>query len=448
MRGFLDFSAFDMLSVGILAIDTNERITYLNRAYADFLESGREELLGRHIRQVIPHTNLDHVAKTGVPEVGVWQKTKKGYLFGNRLPIIENGKVTGALAELVIQDFEDLDAASKKLCDMEAQIKYLTKKLINIEINKNNQLVFESDQMKDIVEKVKKVAPLDTTILITGETGTGKEVIADLIYQHSNRSRYPFIKINCSAMPIDLIESELFGYEKGAFTGANQKGKVGKFELADKGVLFLDEISTMPLAMQSKLLRVLQEKEIECLGSNVKKKIDVKIVAATNESLNELVKQQKFRQDLFYRLNVIRVDIPPLRQRREDIMLLCNYFLERYYHQLNKTPKTLTYTAVQMLKSYDWPGNVRELKNVMERLAIMCDGTLITQTDIKENTPIGSNDSMTGTLKDQMDENEKNILETALKKTGGNKVKTARILGINRTTLYSKLLKYHLDEIQ
>ncbi|KUO73413.1 MAG: hypothetical protein APF77_09465 [Clostridia bacterium BRH_c25] len=440
----MDFSAFDILTVGILAIDTDCKIIYLNKAYADFLQSDPASFIGKDIRDVVHYTKLDHVVKSGIPEIGVWQRTDKGYLFGNRIPIFENGRIVGAIAEMVLKNFEELDVVSQKLRDMEAQIRYLTKELINTEINNNVQLLFQSDKMRSIVEKVQKIAPLDTTILITGETGSGKEVIADLVYKYSGRQDFPFVKLNCAALPMELVESELFGYEKGAFTGANQNGKVGKFEIANNGVLFLDEISSMPLAIQSKLLRVLQDKEVERLGGNTKKKANVKIIAATNENLEDLVRKQKFREDLFYRLNVIQVNIPPLRERREDIIMLANHFLERYCQRFNKKSKYFTHTAAQLITSYDWPGNVRELKNVMERLAIMCDGTLVTQTDIKENTPIYTGAKTIRSLKEQIDQTEKRIITTALEKANGNKAIAAASLGINRTTLYSKLEKYNL----
>jgi transcriptional regulator with PAS, ATPase and Fis domain len=210
--------------------------------------------------------------------------------------------------------------------------------------------------------------------------------------------------------------------------------------------LFLDEISSMPLAIQSKLLRVLQDKEVVRLGGNNKTQVNVKIIAATNERLEELVRKQKFREDLFYRLNVIQVSVPPLRDRREDIILLANYFLERYCSRFNKKSKSFTFAAAQMITNYDWPGNVRELKNVMERLVIMCEDHLITQKDIRDNTPIYASAGSVVSLKDQLDQTEKHIILATLERTGGNKAIAAKQLGINRTTLYSKLEKYNLLE--
>lgn len=442
----MDFSAYDLLTTGILAVDTDTKIIYLNQAYADFLQTDPELVIGKNVRDIIKHTRLHHVIESGIPEIGVWQKTEKGYLFGNRIPIIEDGKIKGAIAEMVLKNFEDLEILSQKLMDMEAQVKYLSNKLINTEINKSVQLVYKSDIMDNLVKKAQKVAPLDTTTLITGETGSGKEVIADLVYKYSGRQDYPLVKVNCAALPIELLESELFGYEKGAFTGANQSGKIGKFELANNGVLFLDEISSMPLTAQSKLLRVLQDKEVERLGGNTKKKVNVKIIAATNENLENLVRKQKFREDLFYRINVIQLNVPALRERREDVIPLAQYFMDRYCKRFNKKTKTFTYAASNILMDYDWPGNVRELKNVMERLAIMCENNLITKTDIDEHTSIHSKTGGTvKSLKDQMDQIEKQIIKDTLEKVNGNKALAAKLLEINRTTLYSKLEKYNLQ---
>ena len=232
--------------------------------------------------------------------------------------------------------------------------------------------------------------------------------------------------------------------KRGAFTGANNAGKSGKFEIADRGVLFLDEISSMPLAMQSKLLRVIQEKEVERLGGTKRKKIDVKIVAATNINIEELVKQNRFREDLFYRLNVINIRVPPLRERPEDILLLASHFLQIYQSRFYKPLTKLSYGASKLLESYRWPGNVRELKNVMERLAIMCDGRHITQLDITNYTSIQQHEKVPNTLKEQIDYYEKTIIIDSLKRHNGNKSLVALELGLNRTTLYSKLHKYSI----
>jgi len=441
----MDFSQFDILTIGILAVDRKLRIFYINEAYAEFLGREPMSLLGTNVRDVLPHTGLDKVIHTGKAERGVCQVTSQGYLFGNRVPIFEDGQVVGALAELVLQSTQELDELNDKLIDMDKKIKYLTHQLMSTAPGKTVPLIYQSEPMRAIVEMAQKVAPLDTTVLITGETGTGKELIADLLYHRSGRDKKPMVKINCAALPTELIESELFGYDKGAFTGANTAGQAGLFEQADGGVLFLDEISSMPLAMQSKLLRVLQDKEVVRLGGRTKRTVDVKIIAATNEKLDELVHQNKFREDLFYRLNVVNLDLPPLRERPDDILLLSNHFLDHYFDKFSKKRIPLSYSAAKMIENYLWPGNVRELKNAMERLAIMCDHVRIEQSDILEYTSIRTGESACGTLKEQMDNYERQIIMDSLGRSGGNRSTTAKELGLNRTTLYSKMNKYHLD---
>lgn len=440
----MDFTPYDKLTVGILIVDENGYIIYINKAYSSAFNINSHEAIGKHVRDVIEHTKLDGVAKTGIPELRVWQKTKKGYLFGNRVPLYVDGVLKGAIAEMILRDTDELEQLNVKLKEKEDHIRYLTDKLASSEVKSNTSMIYQSQVIDKIVKKIQKVASLDTTILISGETGTGKEVIADMIYKYSDRFNKPFVKINCAAIPNDLIESELFGYEKGAFTGANQKGKIGKFELANHGILFLDEISSMPLMMQSKLLRVIQNKELERLGGNERIKIDVKIIAATNEDLLSMVEKHEFREDLYYRLNVVNIDLPPLRDRKEDIVILANCFLQEYCFKFNKKNVSFTFNAAKFIEEYSWPGNVRELKNAMERLAIMCEGSIITENDIVEILRIHKDVKPKGTLKYQLDQLEKDILINELRRANGNKAMAAHVLGINRTTLYSKMEKYRL----
>ena len=440
----MDFSSYNYLSVGIIAIDLNERIIYANQVYADFLGYSIADLLGKHIKDALPNTRLDEVVRTGYLQKGVWQKTERGYLFGNRIPIVENGKVVGAFAELILHDTDELEELSEKLKLMEAQVNYLTKEYFDKSNDTKASFLFQSHAMHQVWDMVRKVAPLNTTVLLSGETGSGKEVVADLLYHYSGRPGKPFVKVNCAAIPNELMESEFFGYVKGAFTGASSAGKIGKFELADGGLLFLDEISSMPMTMQSKLLRVLQEKEIERLGGTTAKKIDMKIIAATNENLHELVAENKFRQDLLYRLNVVEIRIPPLRERADDILLLADFFLKTFFEQFNKKHSPLSFGASKLLQKYHWPGNVRELKNTMERLAIMCDSTQITTAELYQYTALGHNAKKSSTLKQQLDSVERSLILATLKRNGGNVSLTAKELDLNRATLYSKLKKYEI----
>lgn len=441
----MDFSAFDQLSIGILAVDTQMRITYCNGVYAAFLQKPVQELMGRDFRELMPHTQLNEVISSAEIQHGMWQQVGQGYLYGNRIPIIEDGKVVGALAELLLQNTEELDRLAGRLSELELQLSSLRQTLADSSMHSGHtSLVYQSGAMRSVMDMVMKVAPLDTTVLITGETGSGKEVIMETLYQYSQRTEYPLVKVNCAAIPGELLESELFGYEKGAFTGALGGGKLGKFELANHGVLFLDEISSLPLQMQSKLLRVLQDQEIEPLGSVSVHPVDVKIIAATNDDLEQMVRQNRFRQDLFYRLNVVDIHIPPLRERREDILPLCDHFLRVYFKRFGKAFCPLSRTVIYQLQRYDWPGNVRELKNVMERLAIMCEGPQITCADLAAYTPITSSQEPRLTLNEQMAQHEQRLLLNALRACQGSRTAAAARLGIDRTTLYSKLKKYHI----
>ncbi|MCL1928192.1 MAG: sigma 54-interacting transcriptional regulator [Treponema sp.] len=438
----MDFRSFDMLSVGILAINISNEIVYLNNAYASFLEMPKYKVLNQPVRKILPHTNLDNVCRTGKAEIGVWQKTKRGYLFGNRLPIIEDGKVVGALAELVLENDEVLDTLKDRLNQIGSKVNYLTDQLKNsIGMDK---VIYHSEEMTKVIYNVMKIAPLFDTVLLTGETGTGKEVVAEMLWQHSGRSNAHFLKINCAALPNELIESELFGYEKGAFTGANQTGKPGKFEMADGGILFLDEITSMPMSMQAKLLRVLQDKEVERLGSNRKKKVDIKILAASNANIPELIRKQQFREDLYYRLNVVNIHVPPLRERKTDVLLLADYFLDEYAKQFNRTIMSIAPDVVKILENYYWPGNVRELKNMMERFIIICDSPVITYNDMMEYAQFIPVSSMNvSSFRYAVSNTEKNVIFKALEQCNGNKSKTAKLLGINRSTLYTKLSRFN-----
>jgi len=301
--------------------------------------------------------------------------------------------------------------------------------------------VFQSPSMKTIVRDLEKVAPSDVAILITGESGTGKEVIADLIHALSPRSKGPLIKINCAALPRELIESELFGSVKGAFTGANMD-REGLFKQAEGGTLLLDEISEMPIDTQSKLLRVLQEKEVRPVGGRTSYKSDCRIIAATNRETAEAIKLGKLREDLYYRICAISVHLPPLRERREDIMPLATAFLKRYGSQAGREMAGFTPEASDALRAFDWPGNVRQLQNEIQRAVLMCEGSSVDTRDLSITTVMSQKDNPDLTLMEAM---ERNAIMQMLKETGGNKLETAKRLGIGRQTLYNKIKIYGIE---
>jgi two-component system response regulator HydG len=313
------------------------------------------------------------------------------------------------------------------------------------------EIIGKSKPMQEVYRTLEKVAPTDSSVLIYGESGTGKELIARAIHKLSPRKDKPFIRVNCGALVETLLESELFGHEKGAFTGA-MKRKKGRFELAHQGSIFLDEIGDISANMQLKLLRVLQEKEFERVGSEETIQVDVRIMAATNKNLSELVQHGKFREDLYYRLHIIPIYLPPLRERNEDIPLLVNHFLKKLTNELNKPAKQISDSAMEKLLSYHWPGNIRELENVLERAVVLCDREFIDIKDLpllnsttSEKLPSDILDRFRLNLNDTLSTIEKQLIERAMNETAGNKSQAAKLLGIQTSLLYYKLEKFGIN---
>jgi DNA-binding NtrC family response regulator len=315
------------------------------------------------------------------------------------------------------------------------------------------RIIGKSRNIIDVAQLVQKVAPTKTTVLILGESGTGKELFARAIHNLSSRKHYPFVPINCAAIPKDLLESELFGHEKGSFTGADAR-KLGKFELADKGTIFLDEIGDMDLSIQAKLLRAIEEGEIERVGAITPLTLDVRIVAASNKDLSKAVDEKKFREDLFYRLNVFPVKVPPLRERREDIPLLVEYFIHKYSNEMKTNVKSISDEALDMLMGYHWKGNVRELENTIERAVILCDGDVIT-TDhfvlsseaVSGTAPALSltNGTLGSVAKEALRVAETKRITSVLRETKGNKSRAADILQVSYKTLLTKIKEYGIE---
>jgi two-component system response regulator HydG len=310
-----------------------------------------------------------------------------------------------------------------------------------------SNIIGTSLEMRKLFETIAQVAPSEATVLITGESGTGKEIVANAIHQNSPRRERPMIKVNCAALPETLLESELFGHEKGAFTGATSRTR-GRFQMAHESTIFLDEISEMTPATQAKILRTLQEKEIELVGGSSTIKIDTRVIAATNKNIEIEIQEDRFREDLYYRLNVVRLEVPPLRKRREDIPLLVDYFLKQYVEKNRKLVKGFTPRATDAIMRYDWPGNVRELENLIERAVIMTRGDVITLdefpdalTDKYTETNKEPESTVGKTLKDV----EREMIIRTLEETGGNRTHAAKILGISRRTLQLKLKEYGIN---
>jgi len=315
-----------------------------------------------------------------------------------------------------------------------------------------SELLGDSPAIRKIKEQIGKVAQADIAVVLTGETGTGKELSARLIHQRSSRKNAPFVPLDCATIPHTIAESELFGYEKGAFTGAD-KPKQGLIETAHNGTLFLDEIANLPDALQSKLLRVIQESKVRRLGSQVEKEVDIRLLSASNQDLWEGVKKGNFRKDLFYRLNEFAIELPPLKDRKEDIPVFSQRFLKIFAEEFGKAVQNIAPEVMQQLTNYDWPGNVRELQNVLKSMVLMAEGDELTLHDLPENFIVAeAHDaealenpySLPENLKMVQHSTEKALIRKALEKTGGNKTETARLLEIDRKTLYTKMSQYNI----
>ena len=328
------------------------------------------------------------------------------------------------------------------------QIEYENRKLTEKQVNSPlSGVIAASPDMLAVCRMVEKVAPTDVTTLLLGNSGTGKEVLAKALHELSDRNKQRLVAINCAAIPENLLESELFGYEKGAFTGANKQTK-GKIEYAHKGTLFLDEIGDLPMALQAKLLRFLQERTIERIGGREEIQVDVRVVCATHRSLPDMVADGSFREDLYYRLSEITIDIPRLSERKGDVILLARAFLQRFNRELKQNIKDFTPDAIAAMETYAWPGNVRELENKLKRAVIMADGNMITAADLQiQAVAVEEDDSLPLNLRQVREKAESDAIIRALKYADGNMSKAAELLGLTRPTLYSLMNKYGLENI-
>lgn len=430
----------------IVMVNSYGYITMLNETYANFLGIKPEEGIGKHVTDVIENTRLHVVLETGTSEIGQIQRIKDNDCVISRTPIIKDGKITGAIGKVIYKDVREVAALYKKLEVAKNELNLYKERFKKVKGNyfAVDNIIGNSTEIRKLKAMVIRVANSGSTVLITGESGTGKEVFANAIHETSNRRDNNYIKVNCAAIPPNILESELFGYEEGAFTGAKKGGKLGKFELANHGTLFLDEIGDMSFDMQAKILRVLQEKKVEKVGGNVTKAIDVRIIAATNQDLVEKIERGEFREDLFYRLNVIPFELPSLKERQDDIPLLCDFFINKYNDKFGIYIDTIDEDARSYLRKYMWPGNVRELENVIERIYNFIDGNTIRKEYLPENILKNNKIIPIGDLNNMLAEYEKQIIQQELKLHHGNKSKTARVLGINRATLYQKLKKYSI----
>jgi transcriptional regulator with PAS, ATPase and Fis domain len=431
----------------LVVVDTEGYVQILTRSFAELLGVDQERSIGKHVTEVIENTRMHIVVKTGNLEIAEPQKIKEDYIIATRSPVLKQGKIVGAVGKVLFNNVEQLTALSKRLTSLNNELTK-NKGIINGR-NKAyytfDHLIGKSPAFMEVKNQSRKAAKGDSNVLILGESGTGKELFAHSIHNESRRSMGSFVKVNCAAIPAELIESELFGYEEGSFTGAKKGGKIGKFEVADGGTIFLDEIGELPLHMQVKLLRVLQEKEIERVGATGTIPVDVRIIAATNRNLVDMVAKREFRLDLYFRLKVMQITVPPLKERTEDIKILVSFFLEKYQNLMQKRVLGINEHAIYLLRHYSWPGNIRELENTIERALNMVDeGEIIAPkhfpeeiTGLKKQYPIRS-------LAEVINETERSTIFDCLRMMEGNKSETAKHLGISRTSLYEKMNKYHL----
>ena len=437
----------------IVVVNKNGYVTMMNDAYGEFLNTDPKKAVGKHITDVIENTRMHIVAQTGKAEICDMQKIGEHNTVVTRIPIVKDGEVTGAVGKMVFRDVKDLRVLARKLTSLQSELEYYKEELQKVQGGKYTieSIIGSGEKIQWLKMIALRAAKGQSTVLVTGESGTGKELFAQAIHYASNRRHGPFIKINCASIPENLLESELFGYEEGAFTGARKGGKPGKFELANGGTIFLDEIGDMSMPMQAKLLRVLQEREVERVGGTKTSSVDVRVIAATNQDLETMMSQGTFRQDLYYRLNIIALHIPPLRERREDLPELCEALLRKVNRTLQFDVDGVSREAMELLMQYDWPGNVRELENVLERSVNLMDevGDILPEhlppTMRRPATkPALSNQEETKELAGIMEEAEKQAIYKALETAGGNRSQAAKILGIHRSGFYQKLSKYQI----
>jgi PAS domain S-box-containing protein len=436
---------------GLIITDADGVIVKTNQAYATFLGVRQAEMIGRHVTEVVENTRMHVVARTGIAEIAQVQKIKGHEMICSRIPIFERGKVVAVVGKIMFKDVDDLFAMTGRFAALKKELEFYKS-----ELNKRlvarysfDHIVGRSEALERVKALGRRVAKSDTTVLLKGESGTGKELFAHSIHVESNRALGPFVKVNCAAIPETLFESELFGYKPGAFTGAQKQGKKGRFALADKGTLFLDEVSELPASMQVKLLRALQEREIEPVGAVEPEPIDVRIVAATNKDLDALLRQGAFRQDLYYRLNVVKLEIPPLRERRDDVQLVAEKLLRQLEKETGIPVEGVAEDAAAVLKAYSWPGNVRELRNVLEQALYVKSGNTIAKRDLPRSIVASvegnGRPEDAGTLRFLLRQTEEEILRAALQDAKGDKLVAAARLGISKSSMYAKIEQYGID---
>ena len=441
---------FNNIPSGAMVTDPEGYVTHLNRPYADFLGIDLEASLGKHCTEVVENSRMHVVGRSGVAEINQIQMIRGQNIVVHRIPIKKEGRVIAVFGLVMFQDIGEVVKLARKLHSLESRVRTYEKELLQLRSTRYtlDSIIGVGPAITGLKQAAQLAAANNAPVLVTGESGTGKELFAQAIHNAGPRKLRPFIQINCAAIPKDLLESELFGYDKGAFTGALSSGKPGKFEIADGGTIFLDEIGDLPLEMQPKLLRVLEEKCFERVGGNTLIRSDFRLVAATNQDLEGLIVRGLFRKDLYYRLNVISLQIPPLRERREDIPSLVRHLLAQLAKDSGYASIGVSQAAMAALVEYGWQGNVRELANVLERALLVMHGEEIDLGDLPFSAGRGLAERLPAEvvpMREARAQTEKAALKAALDKAGNNKAKAAELLGIHRTMLYRQLKRHGIE---
>jgi transcriptional regulator with PAS, ATPase and Fis domain len=437
-----------------IIIDNKGIIRFMSRFSKRLIGIDPDEAEGKHIKNVIKETHLHEILKDGKARIADLLYIAGKPQVISRLPLKDlQGKILGAVGKGVFSKVSKVAELSQRIDHLSDQVQYYKQQVADLK--GGSTVVGRSAAIAKLKENALLAARSNASVLITGESGTGKEVVAHFIHMNSARGNGPFIRVNCASIPRELFESELFGYEGGAFTGARSQGKPGKFELANGGTILLDEIGEMPRPMQAKLLRVLQEHTVDRLGGTKPIPADFRLIAATNRDLQEMVRKGDFRMDLFYRINILSIHAPSLRDIRGDIPLLAAHLIGLLNEEMGWGASTISPEAMEELRNYDWPGNVRELRNVIERAMIIATDRFIRPEDLPERvrrsasgvlTPSGSSlVPRSGNLRSILAETERQVIQETLKSAGGNKAKAARLLGIHRTSLYEKMKAHGLE---
>lgn len=456
--------AFDILNhfvttpyEGVTVVDKDAILRYVSPIHEKFFGLPRGSAIGRPVQEVIENTRLHIVARTGKAEIGHVQKMGNVERVVNRIPIQRDGKTIGAIGRVMFKAPEEVHELSRQISSLRAEVSYYKRELIGLRAKTFglDQIIGESEQMLKLKADIRKVAPLNVPVFLAGESGTGKELVAHAIHSLSRRGDRAMVVVNCGALPESLVESELFGHDAGAFTGAKRGGHTGKFEMAHNSTLFLDEIGDLPMDTQVKFLRVLEGGRFERVGSNASIDVDFRLISATNRNLNKMIKEDGYRADLYFRINGVTLRIPPLRDRRGDIPLLVRHFIPQIAARVGSEVRSITPEAMAFLQAFSWPGNVRQFYHELQRAIIFADGSELTLANLRDvqdaddgfideygepsETAEHVADDVPTTLKAVVGRTELAMLRQALERNNGNKKKVAQELGISRSYLYKLL---------